>query len=118
MVDTNKYKGKIQTELEKVEEELKSVGRQNPKNPSDWEATPAVMDVDKADENEVADSIEEFEDHTAILKQLEIRFNELKDGLVRIEKGTFGSCSVCNSPIEEERLNANPAASTCKQHMK
>jgi len=116
-MDISFYKKALETELEKVEQELKTVGRRNPKNPADWEATPAVMDIDKADENEVADSIEEYEDHTGILKQLEIRFNEIRVALEQIENGTFGTCSICDNPIEADRLTANPAATTCKAHM-
>ena len=117
MIDVQNLKKKIEDELASVERELKTVGRRNPKNPKDWEATPAVMDIDKADENEVADSIEEFEDHAAILKQLEIRYNELTAALQRIEKGAYGTCHVCQKEIEKERLEANPAATTCKEHI-
>ena len=116
-MDTSIYKKVLETELAKVEAELKTVGRRSPVNPADWEATPAVMDIDKADENETADSIEEFEDHAGILKQLEIRFNEIREALANIEKGTFGVCGVCHNTIEADRLHANPAATTCKAHM-
>ena len=39
------------------------------------------------------------------------------DALERIEKGTYGICEVGNEEIEEDRLNANPAARTCKAHL-
>jgi RNA polymerase-binding transcription factor DksA len=114
---THIYKEKLVAELALLEKELATVGRVNPENPADWQAVPADMDTMKADENEVADTIEEFEGNTAILKQLEIRYNEVKTALERIEAGTFGTCSVCNKPIESNRLEANPAANTCKEHM-
>jgi len=116
-MDTKYYKKKIEEELKTVEKELKTVGRRKPENLADWEATPAKMNVDSADQNEVADSIEEFEDHAAILKQLEIRYNELKDALKRMGSGTYGICGVCKTEIEKERLEANPAATTCKKHL-
>lgn len=114
----NKYKIKIEDELKSVETELKTVGRKNPDNPADWEPMPEKMDISPADDNEVADSIEAYEENTAILKQLEIRFNELKNALVRIEKGTYGICEVGKEVIEAERLDANPAATTCIKHVK
>ena len=117
-IDLDSYKKTITDELRKVENELNTVGRKNPNNPKDWEATPAVMETEHSDENEVADTIEEFEDHAAILKQLEIRYNELGAALQRIEKGTFGICSVGGEEIEVARLNANPAATTCIKHIK
>ncbi|PIR40297.1 MAG: hypothetical protein COV33_00540 [Candidatus Zambryskibacteria bacterium CG10_big_fil_rev_8_21_14_0_10_34_34] len=75
------------------------------------------MNVDSADSNEVADNIEEFESNTAVLKELEIRYNDVKDALTKIEKNEYGMCEVSGEEIEEERLIANPAARTCKAHM-
>lgn len=113
-----KYGELIENELSKVEAELKTVGRKNPDSPGDWEPIPEKMDIQVSDDNEVADSIEAFEENTAILKQLEIRYNELKDALKRIADGKFGTCEVCGEVIESERLDANLAAKTCKLHMK
>ena len=113
-----KFKGKLVEELAKVEAELKTVGRINPDNPADWEPMPEKSDVLASDRDEVADSIEAFEDNAAILKQLEIRYNEIKTALQRIESGEYGACEVCSEKIEEARLEANPAAKTCKAHMK
>lgn len=107
------FKQRLEEELKKLEEELSSVGRKNPDNPKDWEAKPADFDATDPDSNIVADSIEEFEENAAILKQLEIRYNEIKGALERIEKGTYGICEISGQPIEEERLEANPAARTC-----
>ena len=42
---------------------------------------------------------------------------EIDAALEKMEKGTYGICEVCNKPIEEDRLEANPAAKTCKEHM-
>tara|TARA_B100001778_G_scaffold220044_1_gene182409 strand:- start:305 stop:673 length:369 start_codon:yes stop_codon:yes gene_type:complete len=120
-MDTQKieaFKAKIETELQEVIEELKTVGRVNPENPLDWEPLPEKLsEEERTDQNEIADKIEGFESNTAILKQLEIRFNELKDALKRIEEGTYGTCETSGEPIEEDRLEANPAARTCKAHM-
>ena len=91
-INKGHYKKLLEDELRTLESELKTVGRINPDNPKDWEPTPAKMDTDSADQNEVADTIEEFEENAAILKQLEIRFNEVKEGLVRIESGNYGVC--------------------------
>lgn len=116
--NTQHYKTELEKELAILEGELKTVGRINPSNPGDWEAVPQKMDIDSADENEVSDKIEGYEENSAILKQLETRFNEVKKALQNIEEGTFGKCNVCGKDIEEKRLEANPAASTCMEHMK
>jgi RNA polymerase-binding transcription factor DksA len=116
--DISKYKKLIEDELAAVTDELKSVGHINPQNPADWEPNPPKDTEDDADENLTADNIEAYENNSAILKQLEIRFNELKAAQKRIEQGTYGICEQCGQPIEEKRLNANPAATTCMAHMK
>jgi RNA polymerase-binding transcription factor DksA len=36
---------------------------------------------------------------------------------LQIEKGAYGTCKICGEKIEEDRLEANPAAQTCKLHM-
>ena len=109
---------KLKTEKELLEKELQTVGRRNPDNPADWEAVPADTEEDGADENVIADTIEEYEGNTAILKQLEIRYNEVLGAIERIENGSYGKCEVSGEPIEMDRLEANPAAKTCKAHMR
>ncbi len=116
-MDTEYFKEKLEEELFLVEKELNIVGRKNPDNKLDWEAEPANFDTDNADENEKADKMEEFEENTAVLKELEIRYNDIKDALVKIEKDAYGVCEISGEPIEEDRLIANPAARTCKKHM-
>ena len=117
MLDTNTFKKRLQGERDLVEKELSTVGRRNPQNSGDWEAT--ATDGDRpAERDEVADKIESFEENTAIVRQLEARLAEITAALDRIEKGTYGKCSVCGNTIEEDRLEANPAAATCKSHMK
>lgn len=116
-IDIKFFKGKLEEELLLVEKELNDVGRKNPDNKADWEAEPANFDVDNADESEKADKMEEYEENTAVLKDLEIKYNDIKTALSRIEAGTYGVCEISGEPIEEDRLIANPAARTCKKHM-
>lgn len=115
-IDFEYFKEKLEKEQERLLSELKTVGRINPDNPNDWEPTPGEKDDGTADPNDFADGIEEYEENTAILKQLEIELNEVKKALQRIEKGTYGICEVSGEPIEKERLEAYPAASKCKKH--
>lgn len=116
-IDTEKFKGKLQEEVARLEKDLSTIGRINPDNPQDWEAVPGDVNEHAADPNKRADNIEEFEARTATLKELEISLKETKDALGRIEKGTYGVCEVSGEQIEEDRLEANPSARTCKKHM-
>lgn len=116
MIDTARFEEVLQEEKARLEAELSSLGRRNPSNPADWEAVPPVTGQE-SDPNDAADLIEDFEANTAILKDLEIRYNEVAAALERIQKGTYGICEVSGEAIEEERLNADPAARTCKAHL-
>lgn len=118
-MDTEKYKIALEAELTKVEGELRTIATQNPANPTDWEATETKMDVASAaaDPNEAADKQEEYIENRAITDQLEIRYNNIKRALVKIQEGTYGVCEISGDQIEEDRLEVNPAARTCKEHM-
>jgi RNA polymerase-binding transcription factor DksA len=115
-IELKKFKDLLLAEQAKLESELSTVGRKNPENPDDWEAKPSYTE-DSADLNDFSDSIENFETNTAILKQLETQLIDVKDALTKIENGTYGFCEVSGEEIEAERLEANPAARTCKSHM-
>ncbi len=116
MKNFDTQKQALEKELKIVTDELKTVGRKNPDNPKDWEALPEKMDTVASDDSDVADSIQAYEGNTAILKELEIRYNNLKNALTRIEEGTYGICKICKKEIEEKRVEANPAAETCMEH--
>jgi RNA polymerase-binding transcription factor DksA len=117
-IDKEYFKTKLEAEKEELEKELAKVGRRNPDNPSDWEAVPpADKDVSQADENTVADAIEGFDSNQAIVSTLEKRYNDVKSGLDKIKHGVYGHCQVCQKEIELDRLEANPSARTCKEHM-
>lgn len=115
--DINHYNDLLVKELSVLEEELKTVGRKNPNNQADWEAVEGDVVTDTAEEGDVAKGIQEYENNNGILNQLEIRLNEVKSAIAKIEDGTYGVCSVCGEKIENDRLDANPAATTCKTHM-
>ncbi len=115
--DIQYFKTKLQKEKDVLEEELKSVGKRNPENPKEWEASSKRI-VDSADENEVADKMEELEENQQILAQLEKQMVEVEAALDRIEEGTYGVCEVGGDEIEKTRLEANSSARTCKKHMK
>jgi len=118
-METKYHKGKLEEELKLLEKELGTIGIINPNNPADWEAignSETNKDDDHSDPNDNADDQEEFGERNAILKDLEIRFNNVKKALERIKNGDYGKCEVCEKEIEAKRLEANPAATTCIEH--
>lgn len=104
-----------------MEEELSHLGKKNPSvqnGTTDWESKkPEDLEIDTADETEIADKMEEYEENTAVMSNLEVRYNEIKSALQKIADGTYGICEIGSEQIELDRLEANPAAKTCKEHM-
>lgn len=116
-INTTYFKEKLEKEKDVLEGELKGVARINPDNPEDWEPTAVDLNIPKSDKNDLGDSMEEFENRSAIEVELENRLNNIKKAINRIEEGKYGLCKVCGKQIETERLEANPAAETCKEHI-
>ncbi len=111
------YKKKLEVEKNLLHKELGAVGQVNPLNGEDFEPKKSDLDIDTADRNEVADELTEFGNNTAITIDLEIRLSEVNRALEKIRVGTYGICEVSGQPIEKDRLEANPAARTCKAHL-
>lgn len=117
MKDTDTYKKILENELADLEEELKAIGVHDPKNLKDWVATPEGVNVPDADPNTSADRVEAWDERRGTVAVLEGRYNNLVRALEKIEAGTYGTCEVGGETIEADRLEANPAARTCKEHM-
>lgn len=113
---TEHFRKKLEAEKARLETEMGSVGRQNLSVPGDWEAIPSETGTE-ADLADQADVVMSRETNTAILADLEARYDSTLSALSRMEKKTYGTCEVCGEKIEEERLEADPAATTCKKDL-
>lgn len=116
MSNTAKLQQRLKAEQETLHKELTELGVQNLTVPEDWIATPADAIATEADENVVADRAEEWMERRGEIAELETRYNNVLVALDRMAAGTYGICTVCQQAIEPERLEANPAASTCAAH--
>jgi len=112
-MDIQKHKTKLLQEEARLELELTDLGFLNVHNGRDWTAKSDPETRETADQNVMADADEQQEANKAIVNQLEVRYKNVQDALVRLEDGTYGICSKCNTAIEPARLDANPAAATC-----
>lgn len=118
MIDYEHFKERLEKEKAVLEEEMAKIGRKNPDRKGDWEPMPPTdRDTSTADENTVADAIEGFEDNAAIMQTLETRYNDIKSALDKIKHNAYGTCQICGKEIETDRLEANPSARTCKEHI-
>lgn len=114
--DITTYRTALQDAHARVQDELSVLGIHNPENPADWIATPETQEGE-ADPNIAADRVEDWDERRATLATLERRYNDIVRALAKISDGSYGTCEVCGEEISEERLQANPAARTCAQHL-
>ncbi len=114
--DLKYFEEKLLAEKERLEINLSKIGRVNPDNPNDWEATPGDTNEPTADMNDMADQVEEYESRTSILRELEDELIEVKLSLEKIADGSYGICEISGEEIERARLEAYPAAKTCLKH--
>ncbi len=112
----NEHKQKLQEERARLTAELEKVARRDPET-GEWEVVRDASNQSAADSNNQADLMEGFEENSALMNELEARYFEVETALSKMEDGEYGTCDVCGNPIEEGRLDANPAAQTCMEHM-
>lgn len=116
MLDKKKIKEKLEKERDMLLGQLGDMGKLNPET-GEWEATPEEMAQPEADQNDMADRFEDFEERSSMIKVLEPRLNNILRALKGINRESFGVCEVCKKDIEMARMEANPAARTCKKHL-
>jgi DnaK suppressor protein len=116
MIDTEKFTARLESEKASLEEQLQTIGRPSTENPGEWEAIQVDTELE-ADPNDQASELDQYQENRAILGVLSARYREVCAALGRIEEGKYGICEVSEEPIEEERLEADPAARTCIAHI-
>jgi RNA polymerase-binding transcription factor DksA len=116
MLDKKKIKEKLEKERDVLLEQMKDMGKLNTET-GEWEATPEELEFPEADENDKADRFEDFESRSSVMRTLEPRLQNILKALKGLGRESFGKCEVCKKDIEMARLEANPAAQTCKKHL-
>lgn len=114
-MNTEHFAEMLTEEKKKLESEMSSIGRKNSCVPDDWEAVPQETGAEP-DSIDHASDVTLNEENSAILADLEARYDTVLFAEKRIVEGTYGVCEVCGETIEEERLVADPAATTCIAH--
>ena len=58
----------------------------------------------------------EREKDFSILEQIEAELADVDRALHRLDDGSYGRCDACRQPIDDNRLEAMPAARFCYMH--
>jgi len=113
---TEHLRQKLEEEKAKLESEMLGIGQRNLAVPGDWESLPSEIGAEPNIIDQ-ADVLVSRENTSAIFADIEARYDTILSALARIEKGTYGKCEVCGVTISEDRLTANPSATTCVEHL-
>lgn len=103
----------LEAEHDSLTEEL---GEHGHRSNGDWQGNASGLSGMEADPTDAADDIEELVTNVPLVEELEVRQKEVEAALKRMKDKTYGVCSVCKVEIPIDRLEANPAASTCIDH--
>ncbi len=102
----------LEKERDLILSELERFTDRNPVVKGDYRARfPKFDSTDTPDEK--AHNVTDYEEKRAVEQNLELRLKEINETLNNINRGSFGVCHRCQSPIEEKRLKAIPVARFC-----
>ncbi|MBU6370724.1 MAG: TraR/DksA C4-type zinc finger protein [Patescibacteria group bacterium] len=116
MKNTAAFKKKLENELKTLEAELGEIAEKDARG--NWVAIETEIDEIYADDNDVADNLESFDENRSLVPKLAAQHADVVLALEKIRKGTYGTCEVGGEAIDAARLEANPAAKTCLKHAK
>lgn len=116
-MDYAPFKTKLEEEKAKLTAELGTIAVRDTSTPGDWDAVRAEDPGTTGSSDEVADQLEDMVERKATEVTLERQLAKVDLALKKIDEGKYGLCEISGEPIEADRLEANPAARTCMEHM-
>ena len=97
-------------EQKRLEDELAKFTNRNIHNAEDFDANfPNYGDEDDENIQEVSN----YNDYLALEKTVEKDLQDVNSALKKVREGTYGVCKYCGQPIDEKRLLARPASTSC-----
>ena len=114
-------KEKLEVDKKRLEEELKTFARKDPKLKDDWDTKfPQYGKELHIDEVESQKEVEDYLNLLPVEYSLELRLRDINEALARIENNTYGFCQINGEKhqIELDRLRVNPEAKSCLKHSK
>src|SRR3989338_6227235 len=94
----------------KLVEELETLTGQTEEKDGGYQLIPPDYG---SDEDENSEEVATFTTDLAVKEVLESSLRDVRGALDRLEKGGYGICKYCGQEIDERRLLARPASSSC-----
>jgi len=108
--DIQKFQARLLLEKQKLESQLSDFAVRDNKKSYNFNTKRENLGYSPED-----DALEEENllRNLVIEQALEQRLKEVMEALSKIDKQTFGICERCHKPIEETKLEVNPASDFC-----
>ncbi|MEN3314851.1 MAG: hypothetical protein V7605_1085 [Acidimicrobiaceae bacterium] len=83
---------------------------------SDQTEQDSLSELSSVDQHQADMGTETFEREKdiSILEAIESELADVEHALRRLDEGTYGTCEACGRPIDDDRLQALPAARLCR----
>lgn len=78
-------------------------------------ATPVELDQSSVGRVSRIDALQQQALAQGLMERMVIRRRKIEAALARLDSCTYGLCCACQSDLEPERLNADPAAVFCQE---
>lgn len=108
--ETKQYKEQLETEKQKIQNELSAFGVPKGDNPNDFDSYIPSIGLSEEDN---ALEVSEYLNKLSTEALLESRLKEINEALHKMKVKTFGICEKCKKDIEIKKLDVNPAADFC-----
>lgn len=95
----------------KLERDLNDIGSKDPNVKGRFNVEYPESGGNSDDDN--AMEVTEYSDELSLKTRLEKELKDTVSALKQINKGVYGICRYCKKDIQEKRLEARPASSSC-----
>lgn len=105
----------LEDEQERLGRLRDSIERNRLRDEPEEDSSAELSHFDQHPADAASDAFEREKDF-AILDRVQTELDDVERALRRLDEGTYGSCEVCGVAIDDERLQARPAARFCIEH--
>jgi RNA polymerase-binding transcription factor DksA len=112
-LDDAEARQRLEDERARLAEVRSGLSEGNGLDESEGESLAELSSIDQHQADLGTETFEREKD-LAILESIEAELADVELALRRLDDGTYGTCEACGRPIDEERLEAIPAARLCR----
>lgn len=105
------FKDRLLQELQRLKQQIQDLGEESTTEPGHFNVRYPESMSNSEDDN--AAEITEYSDEQSIMARIQDELKDVEDSLKAVENGTYGVCKYCKAEIDEKRLEARPASSSC-----